>query len=119
MSDLQDGRDLSNLFQRMSAEQLFKRNLEWAYLVKYDLHRIHLQPVVDMLMNTADHLLLDAQSLSIAARVVAAFHEDRGVVQIANAPQRSKFIVEFNLLITNVGTIHRKTPVGRYLLLFA
>lgn len=90
----------------MSSEQIFKRNLEWAYLVKYDLDRIHSRAVVDMLKNTADELLLDAQTLSIALRTAAAYHEDRGSVLIANAPQRSKFIVEFNLVITNVGMDH-------------
>ena len=34
--------------------------------------------------------------------------EDRASVQIVNVPQRSKFIVEFNLSITSVGMVHRK-----------
>jgi hypothetical protein len=98
-------------FQTMSAEQLYKRNLGWAYLIKYDLDRTHSRAVVNMLTGTADHLLVDAQTLSIALRTVAAHHEDRGVVLIANAPQRSKFIIEFTLLISNVGREHGVTDL--------
>ena len=87
----------------MSAEQIYKRNLEWAYSTRYDLSRIHSQAVVDMLNHTADHLMLDAQTLAVGLRTAVAHHEDRGSVRIANAPQRAKFIVEFDLLITNVG----------------
>jgi hypothetical protein len=89
--------------QIMLAKRLFKRNLDWANSLRYDLNQVHSPKVVEMLHATADQLLLDAQILSVGIRALAAYHEDLGSVFVANERQRSRSIVEFNLLIGNVG----------------
>jgi len=87
----------------MSAEEIFKRNWDWASAIKYDLHQVHSPAVVEMLQNTADQFLIDEQLLFIGLRTLVAHHEDLGHVVIANSPQRARKIVEFALLISNVG----------------
>lgn len=90
----------------MSAEEIFKRNLDWAYGVTYDLRELHSPEVVDLLNNAADQLFVDTQLLSVGLRAVAAHHEDMGRVVIGNSPHRSRLIVEYCLLIGSVGRFH-------------
>ena len=87
----------------MSTEEIFKRNWDWASAIKYDLHQVHSPAVVEMLQNTADQFLIDEQLLFIGLRTLVAHHEDLGHVVVANSPQRARKIVEFTLLMSNVG----------------
>lgn len=90
----------------MHLDKIYSRNIEHAGSIKYDLGRVHSKSVVNIIDNIAVHLMIDSQSLSVALRVVSAFHEDCGQVLMSNVVDRSKQIEDFTLLVTNMGMSH-------------
>jgi hypothetical protein len=85
------------------ADQLFARNIDHAGSIKYNLNKVHSASVVSNLEKISIQLMIDSQSLSVALRATAAFHEDSAKVLLSNVAERSKDIGEFTLLVTNMG----------------
>lgn len=89
----------------MSVDRLFSRNMSFAGGIVYDLKKVHGESIAQTLNAISDHLMIDAQALSVCLRACAAFYEDEGKVLLANIPQRAKSIGEFTLLITSMGML--------------
>lgn len=87
----------------MSADELFRRNFNFARSIAYDLHKVHSDHVCHMIRTNAECLLLDEQMLSLTLRSTAAFHLDKAKVHIDNDANREKHIVDFTLIITSIG----------------
>ena len=89
-----------------SADDLFRRNFQYARSINYDLSKVHSDNVCKMIRTSADSLLLDEQMLSLTLRTTAAFHQDTAKVRIDNDENREKHIVDYTLIITTIGILH-------------
>ena len=89
-----------------SADDLFRRNFQYARSINYDLSKVHFDDVCKMIRTSADSLLLDDQMLSLTLRATAAFHQDTAKVRIDNDENREKHIVDYTLIITTIGILH-------------
>lgn len=87
-----------------SPDDFFRRNFKFARSVDYNLAKIHSSDVCDMIRTSANSLLLDEQMLSLTLKASAAFHTDTSKVRIDNDANREKYIVDYTLIITTIGS---------------